>query len=243
MRGRFLFQAACAVVAAVVCAAPAGANPFAIGVNFVGNAKYSFGVMDAAEVAGLEPQAWWNNAVGGQGALSALVDDSGTPTPVSVAWRGDTGYLGIPNTPGDRRLMRGYLAPLGADPITVTVSGLSAIAPGPYDVLVYFDTYNTADQVATFRIGPNVRTGTDPAGVDFAGTFVEDTGAGGNVVRFRGLALDTFTLEATGMAGTPAAVNAIQVAHAPEPATLALAAAGAALVAGSRRRKLPACCK
>ncbi|MBL7140430.1 MAG: PEP-CTERM sorting domain-containing protein [Planctomycetes bacterium] len=237
MAGRLHCLAACAAAALALCAARAEADPFAIGVNFVGRANYSFSTMDPSEVAGLVPQAFWNNALGGVSSLSALVDDAGAATLVDVAWRANVDYLAVTNLPGDYRLMRGRLAPLGTDPITVTVSGLGAAAPGPYDVLVYFDADNNAGCVTTFRIGTDVRTGTDLAGVDFSGTFVEDTGAGGNVVRFRGLTLDTFTLEAWGAAGTPVTVNALQVYHAPEPATLLVTGAGAALLMLTRRRR------
>jgi len=234
-----VFGFVCAAVA--VCAAPAAAEPFTIGVNFVGKEACSPGgeaVLAPADLAGAIQQANWNNAYGGCHTLAGLLDADGDVTGVTVTWRGDIYYLGVPNLSADHRLMRGHLAPLGSDPITVTVTGLGAIASSPYDVLVYFDVCNSEQQdddvAMTFTIGSRALRGTDPAGEDFSGTFVEDTGAGGNYVRLGGLTGDGFVLKAS---GAGAAVAALQVHHAPEPATLLLAAVGAAACAMTRRRR------
>jgi len=240
-----MLQSTCRVIGfvcagVVLCAGEAAAEPFTIGVNFVGNEGHSPGggaVLAPADLAGAIPQANWNNAYGGCHTLPGLLDADGDGTGVTVTWRADVYYLGVSDLSADHRLMRGHLAPLGTDPITVTVAGLGAIASGSYDVLVYFDVYNSgqhdADVAMTFTIGSSVLTGTDPAGEDFGGTFVEDTGAGGNYVRLGGLTGDGFVLEAS---GAGAAINALQVHHAPEPATLLLAAVGAAACAVTRRR-------
>jgi len=211
-----------------------------IGINFVGRVTYSNSVMDPAETAGVVAQANWNNATGGFGTLTGLVDEGGTATGAAVQWRSDARYLGIGNTPGNNRLMRGHVSPLINEPATVTVSGLDTLGPGdPYDVLVYFDAWNpTVDWVGTYTIGGHVRGGTDPAGVHFSGTFVEDTGSGGNYVRFRGLVGDAFTLTAESLAdnGGSASINALQIYRAPEPAALALVAIGLAAARLPRRR-------
>jgi len=230
--------AVCAVLA--LGAAPAVAESFRVGVNFVGDETFSPGGearLAPDDRAGAVPQAHWSNAIGGCSSLTDLADACGNGTGVDVTWRADTSYLPIADASTDHRLMRGRLAPLGNDPITITVTGPDGAVPRPYDVLVYFDLYNSGSQAAdvamTFTIDGTVLTGTDRSGSDFAGTFVEDLGAGGNVVRFHGLSSDGFVLE---VAGSPAAVNALQVVHAPEPATLLLAAAGTVLCAVGRRR-------
>lgn len=224
--------AAALVVCGTVCAG-------VIGVNFVGRASYSDSVMDPAETAGAVVQANWNNASGGVGTLSALVDETGTVTGAGVQWRSEADYLGIANTPGDRRLMRGHVSRRVDEAITVTVRGLDTLRPGGlYDVLVYFDAWNPAvDWAGTYAIGNHVLVGTDRAGTHFDGAFVEDAGPGGNYVRFRDLTADTFTLtvEVVDGSGGSVAVNALQVVHTPEPATLALLAVG--LAAGLLRRR------
>jgi len=233
-----MFQRTCRVsglvcAALAVCAAQAAGSPFMMGVNFVGRPAYSFGDVAATEVAGAIPQANWNNACGGCGTLTGLSDAGGDATGVHITWRADTDYLAVPDESADHRLMRGHLTPLGTDPITVTVTGLGAVAIAPYDVLVYFDAYNpSADLATVFEIGSIALDGTDRAGADFDGTFVQDTGDGGNYVRFDGLSGDAFTLEVSCAAGGPAAVNALQIHGAPEPATLLLMAVGAAGAVG-----------
>jgi hypothetical protein len=209
-----------------------------IGINFVGNAELSFSQIAVTEVAGVEPQAHWNNATGGCKSLAGLVDEQGVPTGVFIVWKAGATYnAAIVDKTAEERLMRGYITLLGADPPTVTVAGLAAAFPHGYEVLVYFDGYNkTATWVVDYHVGAEMRTGTDAAGVNFGGTFVEDTGSGGNYLRFGPLADDTFTLTAVPQTGTTSsAINAIQILHVPEPATLVLAAVGLAATLWHRR--------
>ena len=210
-----------------------------IGINFVGNAALSSSQMAATEVAGIEPQAHWNNAVGDCKSLAGLVDEQGVPTGVSITWWSKGTYnAAIVNKTAEERLMRGYITLLGTAPPTVTVEGLAAVFPHGYEVLVYFDGYNEGVAwVVDYHLGGAVRTGTDPADTNFSGAFVEDTGSGGNYLRFGPLADDTFTLTAVPQTGTTsAAINAIQILHVPEPASAMLLVAGLGLLMRLRRR-------
>ena len=213
------------------------ADAVMIGINFVG--KYTE-LIPFQEQAGALPQTYWNNAEGDCRSLAALVTDSGSSTGVSATWDGRAAYTAIPETYGNNRLMRGYITLLGTAPPeapTVTVGGLAAVFPHGYEVLVYFDGDNgSAAWVVDYYLGGVVRTGTDPAKVNFSGAFVEDTGSGGNYLRFGPLADDTFTLTAVPQTGTTSsAINAIQILHVPEPATLVLAAVGLAATLWHRR--------
>jgi hypothetical protein len=118
-------------------------------------------------------------------------------------------------------------------PATVTVSGLASLFPQGCAVVVDFDGDNgagtwVADYTLDATTGATTLTGRDLAGATFNGTFVQDTGAGGNYLRFENVPGDTFTLSALPWAGgvSSAAINAIQITHAPEPATVGLVAAG-----------------
>jgi hypothetical protein len=213
-----------------VCAAQAARGALSVGINFVGKESISSASMDSAETAGAEPQAFWNNAKSGCGGPLSLLDSTGRLTAVSVTWRGDWGYLPVPNDPGNLRLMRGYIRDLGTEPATVTLTGLDTVFGGTYDVLVYFDGANGGTAwAADYRIGAVTLRGTDPAKTDFTGTFVEDAGAGGNYLRFENLQGPGFTLSATPLAGSTAAVNGLQIVHTPEPATVGLLSAGLAI--------------
>lgn len=228
-----------AALAAATFTAGGTAGAGLIGINFVGRETLSHSAMGPAETAGAIVQANWNNATGGFGTLLALVDETGAVTDAGVQWRSTAEYLGIDNTPGNGRLMRGHVAQLADEAATVTVSGLDTLWPGGlYDVLVYFDGWNPAvDWAGTYTIGDQVLVGTDRAGTHFDGTFVEDGGSGGNYVRFRNLKGDTFTLSAEVLAGSggSVAINALQIYRTPEPAALGLLALG--LAAGMVRHR------
>jgi hypothetical protein len=214
-----------------------------IGVNFVGKCAHD---MAAGDLAGAVPQAHWNNVKSGLAQPLVLTDDGGAATGATVEWRGKTGYTAISDATSDGRLMCGYLAPLGAtDPPTATFSGLSAAFPLGYDVIVYFDGSNDIASpdvawVMDLAVGGQARTVHDLANTNFSGIYFEDTGAGGNWARFHGLTADVLTVTAVPHDGTKAALNAIQVIHVPEPATLGLAAMGLAAIAGRRRLRTAA---
>jgi hypothetical protein len=202
-----------------------------VGINFVGKESSSGSAMAATETAGLEPQSHWNNASSGCSTEPlALVDSLGQATGLTATWRGSGTYnAAIANTPGSLRLMRGCITQLGTDPATVTVSDLSAAFPAGCNVIVYFDGANgLSTWVADYTIGTTTLTGRDLAGATFSGTFVRDTGAGGNYLCFENVQGNTFTLSALPRADgvSAAAINAIQITHAPEPATVGLVAAG-----------------
>ncbi len=240
LRRNLIVSLVLAAVAVLTAGAVSGST--FIGVNFVGKASYTPS-MEPAEEAGALPQSHWNNAVGGSGSDFALFDDDGSPTGVLLTWRATTGYTRITDAPGDARMMRGYLAPLPGEPISVSATGLDSVFGGsPYSLIVYFDGYNTAeDWVIRFTAGGASQLGTDKRGIHFSGTFVPDTGTGGNYVRFDHLTGDTFTLEAeSAVAGAgSAAINGFQILHTPEPATLALVGAGLAAAALAGRRPAP----
>src|SRR5262249_59811011 len=84
-------------------------------------------------------KANWNNAAGQSNATGqALLDESGTATGAKVVWNTNGIWnLAITDTPGNVRMMRGYLD-MVSGPTTVTVSGLPTNAAG-YDVYVYAD--------------------------------------------------------------------------------------------------------
>jgi len=215
-----------------------------IGVNYY-TSKYQQ-AMGAGDVAGVVQQTHWNNVKSTASPL-ALVDDAGLTTGATLSSRGSFSYTGISDATADGRLMCGYLTALGAaDPPAATFSGLSAAFPLGYDVIVYFDGSNDkriqgvpdVAWVMDISVGGMTRTVTDPANMNFSGTYVEDTGAGGNYARFDNLSADVLTVTVTPHVGTNAALNGIQVIHTPEPATAGLMAAGLAALVWRRRRRL-----
>lgn len=228
------------LAAAVALAAGPAAGGGIIGVNFVGKNGYT-PPMGSGEQAGVDPQARWNNAAGSTGSNLPLLDALGDSTEALLEWRGLVSYTGITDTPGNARLMRGCLTPLPGEPLIVKVAGLeAAFAGGAYDLIVYFDGDNKGQNwVMRFTVGGASVVGTDLAGVDFGGTFTRDTGSGGNYVRFEHLTGNTFTLSVEpAVAGVGSvAVSGLQLVHAPEPATLALACAGLAAALLRRRRR------
>lgn len=242
---------------AVVIAAAAGALggtesasaapvPY-IGVNFVGG---SFGgtptSLAASDVAGVVPQANFNNVSGNTGAAVALTNASGNATPVTLTFSGaGTWGANIGSDTPNKRLMNGYVD--GTDNGTNTYT-FNNVPAGVYNIIVYQlpDGLDGRDQSLTLNGGPAVFTSSE-AGSDFnANGFVRATatskdgpGAIGNYVEFDGVSPvgGTFALVGTSLNFRNFS-NGIQITQAdvPEPAGIAVLG----LVAGgllARRRR------
>jgi hypothetical protein len=228
--------------AGAVAASPAAAQ--SIGIDFVGGGNGgAVTPMASSESAGVVAQTNWNSLSGASGSASSLVASTGAATTVAVSWTStNTWNTGIADTPGDNRLMKGYLDNSFGNPTTVSVTGLSLSV---YDVIVYIDGDNgTEARSGDYTIGATTLGATDPANTNFAGSYVLGT----NYLRFSGLTASSFTLTATPLAGPSQArapINGVQIVSAgsavvPEASTALLAAPAllgmAAMVA--RRRRL-----
>jgi uncharacterized protein (TIGR03382 family) len=218
-----------------------------IGINFHGG---TYGRKIATKEAGVEPQKNWNDV--GWWTVSNLLDSAGQATAVSVTTdttqqRYNSDVKVDPPDGGNDYLMRGYIYTSGG-PLTVTIAGLEPpFTTDNYDVIVYFDGENGSDDwVTQYTIGVDGTTiatvyGRDAKDtVQWDGTFVQAFGisaadaTAGNYVRFDGLKASAFTLTATPISGD-GPINAIQIIAAPEPASLALAVLGAAVMFRRRR--------
>ncbi len=202
-----------------------GAAPRVISVDFVGTGT----PMAPAEAAGVVRRAHWNSAARGAGALANLVDADGATTTAAIEWRGPRSAnvfaIGLPDTPGDFRMMNGYLDPTNGQTATVSVSGLpSAVTSNGYDVYVYASAFFTpgGDQIRAFNytIGASTVREVQSTTQRFAGTYVQATGGAGNYVVFRSLRGSAFTLTAFPgfSSNTPlhrAPVNGIQIVGRP----------------------------
>jgi hypothetical protein len=220
--------------------------------------------MTASDVAGVVPQANWNDLVGlSQATPQALLNDQGLATGATVTWLcnnlWDTSANGGTDAAGNARLMMGYLDSSDTSITNVLVSNLpAAFTLSGYNVIVYYDGENGAAQrVGQYTIGSTVLYGRD-AGVAFSGTFTQGQTAtapvgaidnnaaganaipGGNYLVFTGLNASTFTLTAQSSVSSDATnrapINAVQIVQVPEPAAAALflCAVGAL---GARRRR------
>ena len=187
----------------------------AISIDFVGS-----GVpMASTEIAGIVPRSNWNEAAGANGSGMALVDETGTTSTANLAWSSSSVFkLPTRNTPGNFRMMNGYLDTVGQNAI-VTVTGLPANSTG-YDIYVYADGANSgATRNSTYQIsGAGITTTsinlTDAPHTNFSGTYVQANSSNGNFVQFTIPSAD-FTITAipgTGSDGTARApINGIQI--------------------------------
>jgi hypothetical protein len=195
-------------------ATPVGAAATSISINFVGNGT----AMGSSETAGVVSKSWWNNANGTNGSGMALVDENGSATTAQLTWSANhNSSEGITNTPGNFRVMNGYVNTSSTSTTTVTVSGLAA-DPNGYDVYVYAEE-NTfgATRVAAYQIsGTGITTttinATDPN--TFNGTFTQANNSTGNYVKFS-INATGFTITTTPVSSTDsskrAPVNGIQI--------------------------------
>jgi hypothetical protein len=190
----------------------------AIGIKFVGQGT----AMGSTEVAGISAQSNWNNASGMSSAAPlVLVNQSGASSGATVTWNTNGLYdLPISDTPGNYRMMRGYLDTVGGI-TTVTVAGLPSSAGG-YNVYVYADgdngggTRTGAYQISGAGISTSSVNLTDAASTNFSGSFTQANNSNGNYVLFSITNAATgFTITATPGATTDsyprAPLNAIQI--------------------------------
>jgi beta-glucanase (GH16 family) len=221
--------------AGLTVTAPSGGGPSVISINFVGTETS----MGAAESAGVVPAANWNNAAGSSRSTPlALVNQTGAATGASVTWSAAaTRSLGIADTAGNARMMRGLLSTNGASVTTVSVSGLTAAW---YDVYVYADGDNGSDaRTAAYSIsGPGISTAsvsvTDAANATFNGSFTRAQNSTGNYARFTVFGGSfTISAEATGSGVKRAPLNGLQVAPASPDFVLSATPASRTVTPGS----------
>jgi hypothetical protein len=170
-----------------------------ISINFVGGGGPGGTIppMDPSEVAGVVPYSNWNNEAGNtKYNVGPLVDQNGNVvagTNLTYA-SNNTWTTGIVDAPGDNRLMGGYLDTTASDTTVVYLTGVTGLAP--YDVYVYFsgDTHDVRHGFYTV-LGLGTQEGQDTA--PFTGTYVRDTGSGGNYLLFTGGTSDSLVLLAT----------------------------------------------
>jgi fibronectin type 3 domain-containing protein len=189
--------------------------------------------MTATEYAGQVVVNNWNTAAGSAGTVSSLAQSDGATTTASVTWAcNNTWSTAITESPGDYRMMKGYLDNNSTTNTTVTVTNLpSAYTNNGYSVYVYCDGDNgSSTKTGIYSIGATSYTATDNANVNFSGTYVQANNSTGNYVVFSNLTASSFTFLAS-TASTRAPLNAIQVvANTPTAPTGLTAVAGSAQV-------------
>jgi hypothetical protein len=210
-----------------------------IGLNFVGDARVTTGIMTAGDKAGLPSvaQANWNNAPGGVGSLKNLQDASGTATRVEARWHSGCGWgtygTRIADKGDNSRMMRGYLdVGPGEQGVTITFTNISYAW---YDVIIYFDGFQKIGRVGAYTVNGVTVYGKDAAEFDGTFTEVEQTDlanvTAGNYVRFTGQVGSSFTVKAEGVAAPDgrslrAAINGIQIVEIPDPSTFTVETKG-----------------
>lgn len=247
----------CIWMAALLLSMATVVEAASIGLNFVGGRSGSGGdgsggsegeAISASDVAGVVPQANWNNGFGSNSdAPVPLVDDSGAATGATVSW------AGVPNTwtlsssaanTGDERLMNGYLDTNNSGGLTTVT--FSNIPYSSYDVYLYKDGDADSGRSGDYTVNGVTQTDLrEPSNFSAgAGVFqLATTGNPGHYALFEGVTGSTLTIladESASGGGFRAPLNGIQIV--PEPATGALAILGAAGLllhaCGRRRRKL-----
>ena len=192
--------------------------------------------MSGSESAGVVPATNWNSAAGTSGTLTQAKDNLGLPSGVALTYAAaGTWTVGLADSPGNVRLMNGYLDTNDASVTTITVSGLpAAFVSNGYDVYVYCNGDGT-NRTGIYTIGgASIRVQDNAI---FNGTFLPANNSAGNYALFSGLSGSGFTLTATpdqSVNGFRAPVNALQIVARsgtlPAPANLTAMAGDAKVV-------------
>jgi hypothetical protein len=201
-----------------------------IGIRFVGPGGHPEApMMDPTEVAGVVPQANWNNIAGANGpfgnGLGPLKDNNGVAVAGTILDFGcnNTWTSVGPDALGDARLMESYLDSSSFGYTVVSVRGLSKLTTGAYDVYVYCngDVHNGRHGFYTIGgFGGTTLECTDFFVFDPGTGYVQDMqdGNGGNYVRFTNVMGDSLLLLVTAQNpndptdnGFRAPTNAVQI--------------------------------
>jgi hypothetical protein len=197
------------------------------------------------EVAGVVPQANWNNLTGIIGnTVGSLERENGAASTATVSWTAEATWGSLRpgetnnNFPAgpDRKLVTGYLDSGNSadEATTIAVHNIDAAVRTPaYDIYVYMANGSTNPRGGGFTLlsGTNTQikygsTGIGPAmHVEDPGTDIDNT-IHGSYLRFRNLTTPSFTLRADATVTTPngfrATVAAIQIVSVPEPASASI---------------------
>ena len=180
--------------------------------------------MDPTETAGAVPATNWNNLTPANSSAVALKDSTGATTAVTASWSSNGLWSNsLADTPGNNRMMKGYLDSGNATTSTLTFAGLNAATTyGIYIYVVPFDP----NVSASYSIGSQKYYLTDGATApNFNGTFVQATSTNvnsptmANYVLFAVTGQTSYTLNATPIQpnGFRAPINAFQVTVLPLP--------------------------
>jgi len=203
---------------AILNVTTAGSSSNVISIDFVGGDV----PMASSEVAGVVAKSNWNSANGASSSAPlALFDETGTPTNVEVSWNSDNVWeQNITDTPGNARMMKGYLDNGNSDTTTVTVTGLPS-DPNGFKIYVYADgAISSGSDTGIYQVsGPGITTSsvTLTYKSNFTGTFTQATASSpvGNYLVLTIPNVSGFTLSAIPNTSTSgfnrAAVNGMQI--------------------------------
>ncbi len=195
-----------------------------ISIDFVGQET----PMQAAEVAGVVARPNWAPAMGNEGVMMGLLDETGTSTSVGLDWssNGTWQLQDVVDAPGSVRMMKGYLDAQGSGETTIAIRDLPANADG-YDVIIYADGDNTTNtRSGLYKIIDDVDAMQnavieDLPNTDFGGTFFRSFNGPGNYTVMH-VTATSFTLTASPfMSSDPnwrAALNGMQIVPVQPPA-------------------------
>jgi len=238
------------IVGCVASVLPTTAFAVSLGLNFAAtDPDAATSSLNSDEVAGVVPQANWNNLEGNDSAVNAgLVLDDGSASGATVSWASPNTWRSGANSAfpagPDRKLVSGYLDSndTAVGGVSIAVNNIDAALRSPaYDVYVYFVSDSDLDRGGAYTIddgsGPIVKYGST---LGMPSSYIEDLGTDidnsldGTYLRFAGLTGSSFTLTSDTTLTTPngfrAPINAVQIVAIPEPASAVLTCCAAAVL-------------
>lgn len=240
----------CAAVAGIVAPSASAAHAASIGINFVGSSGAD-GTLASTDVAGVVPQANFNNETGSSGGPVSLVNSLGAATTATLTYSANGSYSvqggnATTNQPGNEALNAGFIYGNG----TATVS---SVPYASYNVYVYQLNDAAGRQETTSLNGATSYYGQAPN--PGSTNYVDNNASTAyNYVRATSQTAGTFTNPAdytlfTNVTGSSFTIttsapgngylNGIQIVQLPEPAGVMLSGLGAlGLFVVARPRKL-----